>query len=296
MVREKENVILNKEKLAQNILRLIIYNPQIALKACAGQFVIIRVNEKGERIPLTIADSDKEKGTITLISMTIGKTTSLIEEMEKGEKINDVLGPLGRSSEIKKYGHVICIGGGVGIAPVFPILREMKLAGNKITTIIGAKSERFLILEREMKEYSDAFFVCTDDGTKGFKGFVSMKLNEILNEIKNKESLDIKPDRVVAIGPTLMMKSVCDVTRKYEIKTIVSLNSIMIDGTGMCGTCRVEVGNETKFACVDGPEFDGHLVNFNLLLARQNYFCEEEQVVMERYKHEQHTGTCKLDL
>ena len=169
MVKARKNIILKKENLAQNILKCVIFSPQIALKACAGQFVIIRVNEKGERIPLTIADSDKEKGTITLISMTVGKTTSLLAKMKESEEINDVLGPLGKSSEIKRYGHVVCIGGGVGIAPVFPILREMKMAGNTVTTIIGARDKDLLILEKEMKEYSDDFFVCTDDGSKGFK-------------------------------------------------------------------------------------------------------------------------------
>ncbi len=296
MVKNDINVIIEKEDLAEKIVKLVIYNPQIALNAKAGQFVIIRVDPKGERIPLTIADSDKKAGSITLISMTIGKTTTLVEKMREGESITDVLGPLGKCSEIERFGHVVCIGGGLGIAPVFPILKEIKNAGNTVTTIIGARNEKLLILEEEMKACSDNFFICTDDGSKGFKGFVSMKLKELITASLNGTGNFPRPDRVIAIGPTLMMKSVCDVTRQYDIKTIVSLNSIMIDGTGMCGTCRVEVGTETKFACVDGPEFDGHLVNFNLLLARQNYFCEEEQLSMEEYKKENHTGACKLDL
>lgn len=296
MVKNDINVIIKKEDLAEKIVKLVIYNPQIALNAKAGQFVIIRVVPNGERIPLTIADSDKKAGSITLISMTIGKTTTIVENMREGEKVIDVLGPLGRCSEIEKFGHVVCVGGGLGIAPVFPILKEIKNAGNTVTAIIGARNEKLLILEDEMKAYSDNFFVCTDDGSKGFRGFVSMKLKELIISSLDKSSSIGMPDRVIAIGPTLMMKSVCDVTRDFGIKTIVSLNSIMIDGTGMCGTCRVEVGSETKFACVDGPEFDGHLVNFNLLLARQNYFCEEEQFSMEEYKKENHTGACKLDL
>lgn len=296
MVKNDINVIIKKEDLAEKIVKLVIYNPQIALNAKAGQFVIIRVVPNGERIPLTIADSDKKAGSITLISMTIGKTTTIVENMREGEKVIDVLGPLGRCSEIEKFGHVVCVGGGLGIAPVFPILKEIKNAGNTVTAIIGARNEKLLILEDEMKACSDNFFVCTDDGSKGFRGFVSMKLKELIISSLDKSSSIGMPDRVIAIGPTLMMKSVCDVTRDFGIKTIVSLNSIMIDGTGMCGTCRVEVGSETKFACVDGPEFDGHLVNFNLLLARQNYFCEEEQFSMEEYKKENHTGACKLDL
>lgn len=296
MVKNDYNIIIEKEDLAENIVKLVIFNPQVALNGKAGQFVIIRVSPKGERIPLTIADSDKKKGSITLISMTIGKTTSLVAGLKKGERITDLLGPLGKCSEIEKFGHVVCIGGGLGIAPVFPILKEIKSAGNLVTTIIGARNEKLLILEDMMKNYSDNFFVCTDDGSKGFRGFVSMKLKELIISSIDGSSNNPKPDRVIAIGPTLMMKSVCDVTREYGIKTIVSLNSIMIDGTGMCGTCRVEVGTETKFACVDGPEFDGHMVNFNLLLARQNYFCEEEQLSMENYKDEKHTGACKLDL
>ncbi len=296
MVKSDINVIIKKEDLAEKIVKLVIYNPQIALNARAGQFVIIRVVPTGERIPLTIADSDKKAGSITLISMTIGKTTALVENMREGEKVIDVLGPLGKCSEIEKFGHVVCIGGGLGIAPVFPILKEIKNAGNTVTTIIGARNEKLLILEDEMKVYSDNFFVCTDDGSKGFRGFVSAKLKELIMSSRDKSSSIDMPDRVIAIGPTLMMKSVCDVTRDFGIKTTVSLNSVMIDGTGMCGACRVEVGGDTKFACVDGPEFDGHLVNFDLLLARQNYFCEEEQLSMEGYKKENHTGSCKLDL
>jgi len=277
------NEILKKEQLTKDIFKFVVKNLQVAKKAQPGQFVIIRLTEKGERIPLTIADSNELLGTITLISMTVGKTTMLLAQMNEGEYIMDLLGPLGKKSEIENFGKVVCVGGGVGIAPVFPILKELKRKGNYVITIIGAKSKDMLILEEEMSKNSDEFYVCTDDGSKGFKGFVSSKLEEvILSNISSGPNGKIH--RVIAIGPTLMMSAVSYVTKKYDIKTIVSLNSVMIDGTGMCGTCRVEVGGKTKFACVDGPDFDGHLVNFDLLLARQQYYCEEEKISLEKFK------------
>ncbi len=284
MVKKENNIVIKKEKLAEKIIAIEVYNSQIAKNAKAGQFVILKIGSKGERIPLTITDTDRQNKVVTLVSMTIGKTTALLEDIQKGEKLTDLLGPLGKPSEIKKFGHVVCIGGGLGIAPVFHILKEIKNAGNITTTIIGARNKELLIFEKKLKQYSDNFFVCTDDGSKGFKGFVSVKLKELIKASTDK-NYDL-PDRIIAIGPTLMMKSVCDVTKEFGIKTIVSLNSIMIDGTGMCGTCRVEVDGQTKFACVDGPEFDGHLVNFDLLLARQKYFCEEEQLSMKKYMDE----------
>lgn len=284
MVEKDYNIVIKKEKLAGKITAIEVYNPQIAKNAKAGQFAILRISPKGERIPLTITNADRQNGVVVFVSMTIGKTTALLENIQEGEKLTDLLGPLGKPSEIKKFGHVVCVGGGLGIAPVFHILKEMKNAGNITTTVIGAKNKELLIFEQQLKQYSDNFFVCTDDGSKGFKGFVSMKLLELIKaSTENGSSL---PDRVIAIGPTPMMKSVSDVTKEFGIKTIVSLNSIMIDGTGMCGTCRVEIAGETKFACVDGPEFDGHLVNFELLLARQRYFREEEQLSMQKYINE----------
>lgn len=287
------NTILKKEKLAENIFKFILHAPQIAKKCGPGQFVIIRINKTGERIPLTIADSDKEGGSITLISMTVGKTTLVLSKLNEGDFIADLLGPLGRKSEIKNFGNVLCVGGGVGIAPLLPITSALKSAGNNVVSVIGARSSIFLILEKEMSLASNEIHICTDDGSKGYKGFVSGKLEQVIEE-KICGRADFKFDRAFAIGPSLMMKSVCDVTKKYNIKTIVSLNSIMVDGTGMCGTCRVEVGNETKFACVDGPEFDGHLVNFDLLIARQTYFCDEEKLAVEYFKKEHPDGNCRL--
>jgi ferredoxin--NADP+ reductase len=277
------NEILKKEQLTKDIFKFVVKNSQVAKKAQPGQFVIIRLTEKGERIPLTIADSDELLGTITLISMTVGKTTMLLARMNEGEYITDLLGPLGKKSEIENFGKVVCVGGGVGIAPVFPILKGLKREGNYVIGIIGARSKNMLILEEEMSKNSDEFYVCTDDGSKGFKGFVSSKLEEVILSNISSES-NSKINRVIAIGPTLMMATVSHVTKKYDIKTIVSLNSVMIDGTGMCGTCRVEVGGKTKFACVDGPDFDAHLVNFDLLLARQQYYCEEEKISLEKFK------------
>jgi len=280
-----EYKIIKKEKLAESIFRFVIKAPQIAKKAGAGQFVIIRINKNGERIPLTIADTDISKGYIHLISMVIGKTTMLLAELNEGDFIKDVLGPLGKKSEIDNFGVVTCVGGGVGIAPLLPIIKTLKNAGNYIISIIGAKNKNLLILENEISLVSDEFYICTDDGSKGYKGFVSGKLEELIFEKYSKHS-SYKINRVVAIGPSIMMKSVCDITKKFDIKTIVSLNSIMIDGTGMCGTCRVEVGKETKFACVDGPEFDGSLVNFDLLISRQNYFKEEENIAINKFLNE----------
>ncbi|MCL4386010.1 MAG: sulfide/dihydroorotate dehydrogenase-like FAD/NAD-binding protein [Cyanobacteria bacterium] len=289
------NKIIIKEKLAENIFRFVIEAPQIAKKSNPGQFVILRVNETGERIPLTIADTDKEKGYIYLISMVIGKTTMLLSELNEGDFIKDILGPLGKKSEIEKFGNVICVGGGVGIAPLLPITRALKNANNHVISIIGAKNKDLLILEKEMSMASNEIYICTDDGSKGYKGFVSGKLQEVILE-KTLKNEGFKINRVIAIGPSVMMKAVCDATAKFNIKTIVSLNSIMIDGTGMCGTCRVEVGKETKFACVNGPEFDGSLVNFDLLISRQKYFNDEENTAVKEFLKEHHDGKCKLEL
>ncbi len=245
--------------------------PLIAKKAVAGQFIILRIDEKGERIPLTIADYDRKKGTITIIFMEVGKTTKQLGMLNVGDKLLNFAGPLGQPSEIEKYGTVVCIGGGVGIAPLYPVIRELKKAGNYIISILGARNEKLLMLEKEIEEFSDELYICTDDGSKGTKGFVSNVLQNLIDEGK-------KIDIVWAIGPVIMMKVVADLTKKYKIKTIVSLNPIMVDGTGMCGGCRVSIGGETKFACVDGPEFDGHLVDFdNLMLRNRRFICEEEE-------------------
>jgi len=278
--------IVRKTKLAEGIDRFEIKAPLIAKKAKAGQFVVIRVNEYGERIPLTIADYDSNKGIISLVAMSIGKTTYMLSNLKQGDSIRDVVGPLGKQSDIKRFGKVICVGGGAGIAPVMPIAKALKNTRNYIISIIGAKNEDSLILADEMKEISDEFYICTDDGSIGFHGFVSEMLNELLegSEKSSNSNLRRDIDRVIAIGPAPMMSAVCNVTKPYSIKTIVSLNSIMVDGTGMCGTCRVEVGGETKFVCVDGPEFNGHEVNFDLLMLRQKMYLNEEKKALDLYE------------
>ena len=262
--------ILEKKVLSETVKLMKIKAPLVAKKALAGQFIILRIDEKGERIPLTIADYDRKKGTITVIFMEVGKTTKQLGTMKIGDKLLNFAGPLGVASEIKKYGTVVCIGGGVGIAPLYPIVRELKKAGNYVISILGARNEKLLMLENEIKKYSDELHICTDDGSKGTKGFVSNVLQEIIDSKKN---IDI----VWAIGPVIMMKVVDDLTKKYNIKTMVSLNPIMVDGTGMCGGCRVIVGGEIKFACVHGPEFDGHKVDFENLMLRNKRFLKQEE-------------------
>ncbi len=278
--------IVKKEKLVKDIDRFYLKAPLIARKVKAGQFVVIRINEDGERIPLTIADYNRSNGVINIVSMRVGKTTALLSSLKEGDNILDVVGPLGNASEIENFGRVICVGGGVGVAPIFPIARELKKIGNYVISIIGARSKDLLILKEEMEDTSDELYICSDDGSIGYHGFVSDFLKEYLeknltgNVYKRKDIA-----RVIAIGPALMMAYVARVTESFNIKTIVSLNSIMVDGTGMCGACRVEVGGKTKFVCVDGPEFDGHQVNFDLLLSRQKIYCDHEKECMDLYKH-----------
>jgi len=262
--------ILEKRTLSDNVKLMNIKAPLVAKKAKPGQFIILRIDETGERIPLTIADYDRKKGSITIIFMEVGKTTKQLGEMKEGESLLNFAGPLGVPSEIEKYGTVVCIGGGVGIAPLYPIVRALKDAGNKVISILGAKNKDLLMLEDEIGKYSDELLIATDDGSKGHKGFVSDVLKDIIDE-------GTKIDIAWAIGPVIMMKVVSDLTRKYDLKTMVSLNPIMVDGTGMCGGCRVTVGDETKFACVDGPEFDGHKVDFENLMLRNRRFEREEK-------------------
>lgn len=262
--------ILEKRTLSDNVKLMNIKAPLVAKKAKPGQFIILRIDETGERIPLTIADYDRKKGSITIIFMEVGKTTKQLGAMKEGESLLNFAGPLGVPSEIEKYGTVVCIGGGVGIAPLYPIVRALKEAGNKVISILGAKSKDLLMLEDEIGKYSDELLIATDDGSKGHKGFVSDVLKDIIDE-------GTKIDIAWAIGPVIMMKVVSDLTRKYDLKTMVSLNPIMVDGTGMCGGCRVTVGDETKFACVDGPEFDGHKVDFENLMLRNRRFEREEK-------------------
>ena len=258
--------IRKKQLLSPGVYRYEVDAPRVAEKTQPGQFVILRTHEEGERIPLTVADFDREKGVLTLIFQVVGASTELLAQMKEGDAILDLVGPLGQKSHIASgMGTVVCIGGGIGVAPVYPITRGMKEAGNRVISIIGAKSQDILIMEKEMRAASDETLVTTDDGSYGIKGFVTTALKELLTR---GERIDL----VYAIGPVVMMKSVADVTRPLRIKTIVSLNPIMVDGTGMCGGCRVQVGGETKFACVDGPEFDGAIVDFAGLQARQGMY------------------------
>ncbi len=268
--------ILKKEELSEDVTLFEIDARDIAKKAEPGNFLLLKIHEEGERIPLTIADFDKEKGTITTVFQKVGKTTYHLGRLNEGDFISDVTGPLGIPSHIENFGKVVCIGGGVGIAPVYPITKALKEAGNKVFSIIGARTENLLFWEEKMRNVSDELIVTTDDGSYGRKALVTVPLEELLKE----DSIDL----VVAIGPAVMMKFVCKTTEKYNVKTMVSLNSIMIDGTGMCGGCRVEVGGETKFCCVDGPEFDGHKVDFDLLMGRQKMYLDEEKIAMKRYK------------
>ncbi|MFO8035780.1 MAG: sulfide/dihydroorotate dehydrogenase-like FAD/NAD-binding protein [Anaerolineales bacterium] len=267
--------IVSKKKLAPQINRYSVEAPAVAESKKPGQFVVVRACEKSERVPLTIVDADPEAGTIDLIIQEAGYSTHELCDMEPGDALQDVLGPLGKPTDIEDYGTVACVGGGVGTAVLYPIVKGMKKEGNEVITIIGARTKELVILEEELKEYSDELIVTTDDGSYGIEGFGSTILQNMLEEGR-------EIDFVVAIGPILMMKAVAEVTRPYEIKTIASLNSIMIDGTGMCGGCRVTVGGETKFACVDGPEFDAHLVDFDEQIARHQYYHDEECKLIEQ--------------
>jgi len=251
--------------------------PLIAKKAKPGQFVILRASETGERIPLTMADTDPEKGTITIIYQVVGKTTALFKTLKEGDSYLDIIGPLGKPTDIEKYdGDVVCVGGGTGVAVLHPITRALKQKGNHVIAIIGARTKDLLILEDKMKAASHELHVCTDDGSYGHHGFVT----DVLKETLEKGNVKL----VVGIGPVPMMKFVCAMTKEYNVKTLVSLNPIMVDGTGMCGCCRVTVDGKTKFACVDGPEFDGHKVDFDELMKRLRSYLAEEKVAYEKFK------------
>jgi len=266
--------IVEARALAPSIKMLKVKAPAIAKKYKAGQFVILRVHDKGERIPLTIADANEKEGTITLISQEVGRTTKALGQLRKGDQIPDLVGPLGKPSEVGHFGHVVVIGGGVGTAVAYPEARALRKAGNRLVSIIGARSKDLLILEDEMRKISDELHITTDDGSKGHHGFVT----DVLRQLIEKQT---RIDRVVAIGPAIMMKAVANLTRPHRIKTTVSLNPIMVDGTGMCGACRVSVAGQTKFACVDGPSFDGHEVDFDLLMARLRIYMEQEKIAMQ---------------
>ena len=260
--------VVEKKILSENVKELKIKAPLVAKKAQPGQFIILRIDEKGERIPLTIADSDPKKGTVTIIFLEVGKTTKQLGTLNVGDSLENFVGPLGMPSEVKKYGTVVCIGGGVGIAPLYPIVKALKDAGNHVISILGAKTKDLLLLEKEIETYSDEFYIATDDGSKGHKGFVS----DVLQKVIDTQNINM----VMAIGPIIMMKVVSALTKKYDIKTLVSLNPIMVDGTGMCGGCRVSIDGKTKFACVDGPEFDGHKVDYDNLMLRNRRFIHAE--------------------
>jgi NAD(P)H-flavin reductase len=271
--------IVSKSQPAAYTTQLVVEAPDVARSARAGQFVIVRADEKGERVPLTIADYDRGRGTITMVIQPVGRSTGRICSMSEGESLLDVAGPLGNPSELVENGTVVCIGGGIGIAPIYPIARELKAHNNKVISIIGARSADYLFWEDRMGAVSDELHIATDDGTKGIKGFVTEPL---LNLIRS----GAKIDRVIAIGPLIMMKNVANTTRPYGVKTIASLNPIMVDGTGMCGSCRVSVAGKTRFSCVDGPEFDAHDVNFDELLARGKIYSLEECAARDAYQQE----------
>jgi len=265
--------IRRKEELGPALKLMEVEAPEIAAKAKPGQFIILRTYENGERIPLTIAGLDPRQGLVTIIFQEVGRSTDDLGLMEAGQCLQDFVGPLGRPSEIENFGKVVCIGGGVGVAPVYPITRALFQAGNQVTAIIGARNAASLILEENMRQVSHKLIVVSDDGSTGTKGLVTEPLQQILA----KEKID----RVVAIGPLVMMKAVSQATKPYGVPTIVSLNPIMVDGTGMCGACRVQVGDQTKFACVDGPEFDGHQVDWQLAQQRARMFLSQEKVARE---------------
>ena len=267
--------IVERQDLAPRIKLFKIEAREIARKAQPGQFIILRIDETGERIPLTIADFDAKQGTITIIFQEVGRTTNLLGAMNEGDFILDFAGPLGCASEIEKFGTVVCIGGGVGVAPVYPVARALHEAGNRLISIIGARSKDMLIWEDEMEKISSQLYVATDDGTAGTKGFVT----DVLKEVLDRE----KVDRVVAIGPVVMMQAVAKVVPP-DLPLVVSLNTIMVDGTGMCGACRLEAAGQTMFACVDGPEFDGHTVNWDLILQRAKIFKNEEKEALQVVK------------
>ena len=274
------NRILKKSLIADGVCRFIIEAPRIARKRKAGNFVVVRANEYAERVPLTIVDSDLVQGTITLIIQGVGKSTRLLNSLYEGDELADVIGPLGHPTHIDSFGTIVCVGGGVGSAEVLPIARAAKNADNEVISIIGARTRDLLILEEEMRQTSDEVYIVTDDGSYERQGLVIEPLEDLIFAGRC-------IDAVYAIGPIAMMRAVADLTEPYNLKTYVSLNPLMIDGTGMCGGCRVVVAGKTRFACVDGPEFDAHQVDFDTLVLRNRAYAEEERVALERFETEQ---------
>lgn len=256
------NEILYKERLSENVFLMRVKAPLIGEERLPGQFIMLQLDtDYGERIPLTIADANREEGSITLIFQVVGKTTTDLAQLNVGDRINNLVGPLGQPTHIENFGKVVCVGGGIGVAPLHPIAQALKKAGNYVTIVVGARNRELVILEKEMRAIADEFIVCTDDGSYGRKALVTEPLKEVCER-------DPKPDMAIAIGPPIMMKFCAETTRPFQVFTQVSLNTIMVDGTGMCGGCRVNVGDEVKFVCVDGPEFDGHKVDFDNMISR----------------------------
>lgn len=268
--------IIEKKRLTPESVLLRLEAPQIARRRQAGQFVILRTDETGERFPLTIMDSNPEEGTITLVAQEVGTSTKKLGRLETGDTVIDVTGPLGHPTEAEKWGRVACLAGGIGVAEVLPVVKAIRTAGNFTQAIIGARTRDLVILEDEMRRASDELYITTDDGSYGFHGLVT----DVLRNLINDGSI---PDRVYAIGPLPMMRAVAELTRPYDIPTIVSLNALMVDGTGMCGSCRVTVGGETKFTCVDGPDFDAHQVDFKELSQRQKIYVNQEKLSLEKF-------------
>jgi ferredoxin--NADP+ reductase len=268
--------ILKKEQLTPESYLFDVHAPRIARKAHPGNFIMLRIDEKGERIPLTIADYDSEEGIVTIIFQIVGKTTKQLSLLNEGDYFLDFVGPLGKHMEVGKVGKVICIGGGLGVAPVYPKIKSLSEEGNEVISIIGARNYDLLILEDDIKEVSSETYITTDDGSYGLHGFVTDQLIILLEQ-------GLKPDLIVAVGPVPMMKAVCAITSEHNIETLVSLDTIMVDGTGMCGSCRITVGGEVKFACVDGPMFNGHEVDFDEYSARQIRFCDYEKEAYEKF-------------
>jgi ferredoxin/flavodoxin---NADP+ reductase len=283
--------IAHAEFIAPDVKRFVIEAPRIARKQRPGQFVILRLHERGERIPVTIERSDTQKGTINVVVQSIGKTTRMLNSLVSGDSILDIVGPLGKPSEIENFGTVVVMGGGVGTAMAYPTAAAMKRAGNHVISIVGARTKELVILEREMREVSDTLMITTDDGSYAEKGFVTNKLREL---IESGTPIDL----VLAIGPIPMMRAVADTTREKRIRTRVSLNPVMIDGTGMCGGCRVLVDSKSQFACVDGPEFDAHLVNFDVLVQRNSMYRDAEQKSLAEYQRslQTHSEVCRAEM
>lgn len=278
------NKIIRKERFSEKVFRFEVEAPLIARSRKAGHFVIVRVGEKGERMPLTIAEADVQRGTITLVVQEVGLSSTRLCELNEGDYITDVVGPLGQATHIENFGTVVCAGGGVGVAPMLPIVQALKAAGNRVITVLAGRSKELIILEKEMRAASDEVIIMTDDGSYGNKGLVTEGVESVIKREK--------VDKCFAIGPAIMMKFVCLLTKKYEIPTDVSLNTIMVDGTGMCGACRITIGGKTKFVCVDGPEFDGHQVDFDEMLKRMGAFKKTERADMEKLQHED-ADTCR---